>query len=189
MFIRLPPSPVRACRAPVPFPFPVVGRAACPCSLRRSPVLLGVTAHPSAPFPARTHRAVMPCPSPSLSAPRALALCVARFLVVRPSPITVGAPLTPPWPLGHTCCGASGLPRPSQGPTSLGGASGAHAPWLAAGSHPNGWNRLARPSLSYVVYVCFKYFRRFRCMLQLFYFDVAKVVRGMLHMLHILQLF
>jgi hypothetical protein len=26
-------------------------------------------------------------------------------------------------------------------------------------------------------------------MLQLFYFDVVKVVRGMLHMLHMLQLF
>jgi hypothetical protein len=42
--------------AAVLFPFPVVGRAARPCSLRCSPawqppMSLGVAAHPSAPFP------------------------------------------------------------------------------------------------------------------------------------------
>jgi hypothetical protein len=37
-------------------------------------------------------------------------------------------------------------------------------------------------SLPYAAYV---YFRCFRCMLQLFYLDVAKVDRGMLHMLQV----
>jgi hypothetical protein len=42
-----------------------------------------------------------------------------------------------------------------------------------------------RPSLPlpYVAFVCFKCFRHFKCMLQLFHMDVAKVDRGMLHML------
>jgi hypothetical protein len=35
--------------------------------------------------------------------------------------------------------------------------------------------------------VCFKCFRHFRCMLQLFHFDVAKVDQEMLYMLQVLQ--
>jgi hypothetical protein len=42
-------------------------------------------------------------------------------------------------------------------------------------------------SLPYIAYVCFKCFRRFRCMLQLFHLDVAKVHRGILHMLQVFQ--
>ena len=44
-------------------------------------------------------------------------------------------------------------------------------------------------TLTYVAYVYFNCFRRFICMMQLFYFDVAKVDRGMLHMLNMLQVF
>jgi hypothetical protein len=43
--------------------------------------------------------------------------------------------------------------------------------------------------LPYVAYVWFNCFRRFRCMLQLFNFDVTKVDREMLHMLYMLQVF
>jgi hypothetical protein len=39
---------------------------------------------------------------------------------------------------------------------------------------------------SHVASVCFKYFRCFRGMLQLFHMDVTKIDRGMLHMLHML---
>jgi hypothetical protein len=55
-------------------------------------------------------------------------------------------------------------------------AVGARASPLAASSDLGGWNRsaLAFPS-PYVAYVCFNYFRRFKYMLQLFHFDVAKV--------------
>jgi hypothetical protein len=99
-------------------------------------------------------------------------------------------PLTLPWPLGRTCRGASGLPWPSHG-------------------HPRAWAVLVvltlrgsplaptpkagidRPDLplSYVAYVCFKCFRRFRYMMQLFHLDVVKIDRGLLHMLHMLQVF
>jgi hypothetical protein len=40
-------------------------------------------------------------------------------------------------------------------------------------------------SLPYVAYVCFKCFRHFICALQLFHLDVAKIDRGMLHMLQV----
>jgi hypothetical protein len=54
---------------------------------------------------------------------------------------------------------------------------------------PLGWNRSARASLPYVVNVCFNCFERFRGTLQSFHMDVAKVDRGMLHMLYMLQVF
>jgi hypothetical protein len=41
----------------------------------------------------------------------------------------------------------------------------------------------------YVANACFKCFRYFRSMLQLFHLDVVKVDRGMLHMLYMLQVF
>jgi hypothetical protein len=44
-------------------------------------------------------------------------------------------------------------------------------------------------SLSYIAYVRYKCLRRFRCMLQLFHLDVAKIDREMLHILHMLQVF
>jgi hypothetical protein len=105
------------------------------------------------------------------------------LFIRRQSPL--GPPLTLLWPLGHTCCGASGLPRSSQGHPRA---------WLvlvvlAASSYPDDQNRLARSFLPYVAYVCFKLFRGFRCMLQLFHLDVAKVDRRMLHILHTLQVF
>jgi hypothetical protein len=74
------------------------------------------------------------CRSPALQSPASLA----------PSPFVrrlslLGAPLTLPWPLGHMCRDALGLPRSSQGAlTSVASASSARPPWLAAGSHPNG---------------------------------------------------
>jgi hypothetical protein len=120
----------RARRVAVLFPFPVAGCATHPRSLRRSPAWqppasLGVAAHPSAPFPNVRSSSCRAMPFPHRRPRRAPSLpasltCVAvtyvaHFLAVRPLPITVGAPLTLPWPLGHTCHGASGLPRPSQG--------------------------------------------------------------------------
>jgi hypothetical protein len=102
--------------------------------------------------------------------------------VCRPSPS--GAPLTPSWP------------------------AGAHMPWrlrsfpAESRGHPRAWpvllvlvhcgsplapidsrNRPGRPP--YIAYVCFKCFRCLICILQLFHLNVAKVDRGMLHMLHI----
>ena len=55
------------------------------------------------------------------------------------------------------------------------GAGGAHAPPLAAGSHPNDQNQLPHPLLLYVINVCFSSFRCFRVTLQVFHMDVAKV--------------
>jgi hypothetical protein len=130
LLIHLAPSPARARRVVVLFPFPVAGCATHPRSLRRSPAWqppasLHVAAHPSAPFPnvrSSSCRAVpfrhrWPRHAPSLSASLTCVAVtyVAHFLVIRPLPIIVGAPLTLPWSLGHTCHGASGLPRPSQG--------------------------------------------------------------------------
>jgi hypothetical protein len=78
------------------------------------------------------------------------------------------------------------IPRPSQGhPLAwmvlvvLARRISLPAPTLTAG--------IDRPGLPLpnVAYVCFKCFRRFKYMLQLFHLDVAKVNRGMLHMLHI----
>jgi hypothetical protein len=95
------------------------------------------------------------------------------LFVRRPSPL--GALLTPSWPLGHTCCGASGLSQPSQGTHE-------HArcwwcSWAAARHRlPPRWPDSTSPSFSpYVVYICFKCFRRFICTLQLFHLDIAKV--------------
>jgi hypothetical protein len=84
-----------------------------------------------------------------------------------------------PWRLGSS-------PTEPRAPTSVAGGGGARAPRLAAGSHPDGRSRLAFPLFPYVAYVCFKYFRCFICILQLFHLDVAKVDRGMFHMLHML---
>jgi hypothetical protein len=70
---------------------------------------------------------------------------------------------------GRMCRGASGRPQPSQGhPRARSDASGARVPPLPAGTDR------PRPLLPYVVNACFKYFRRFRDMLQLFHMDVAK---------------
>jgi hypothetical protein len=46
-----------------------------------------------------------------------------------------------------------------------------------------------RFSLSFVANVCFRYFNRFKGMMQLFFIDVVKVDQGMLHMLYMLQVF
>jgi hypothetical protein len=81
---------------------------------------LDVAAHPSAPSPTRSHRAVASCPSQSLAALRTLApgwqspASLAPFPFVH-HPTPLGVSLTSPWPLGHTCRGGSSLPRPSQG--------------------------------------------------------------------------
>jgi hypothetical protein len=73
----------------------------------------------------RARRATASCPSPSPTMLRALAPCAAQLRgshlhhsLPRRSSVAhrrLGAPLTLPWPLGHTCRGALGLPRPSQG--------------------------------------------------------------------------
>ena len=68
---------------------------------------------------------------------------------------------------------------PSHGhPQARPDASGARAPLLAAGSHPNGRIGRPRPPFPYVANVCFKHFKSFIGILHLFYIDVAKVDRG-----------
>jgi hypothetical protein len=107
--------------------------------------------------------------------------CIARSLAVRLSPIAVGPATDPAMAAGaHVPWRLRSSPGEPRAPTSVDGAGGARAPRLIVGSHLDGRNRLARPSLHYVAYVCFKYFKRFICMLQLFYLDVAKVDRVML---------
>jgi hypothetical protein len=86
---------------------------------------LGVAVDPSVPFPSACSSGYCTVPFSYCPPRHALSLrmtltyvvltYVARSLAVRPLPITVGAPLTPPWPLGNTCRGISGLLRPSQG--------------------------------------------------------------------------
>ena len=136
-------------------------------SARRS-----VAAHPSVPL---SYRALISCHAvTSPTTPRPVVGHAAR-------PSRSLAPLTPPWPLGRTCRGPSGLPRPCQGHPR---ARQVLVVLVRRGSPPAptptaGINRPGFP-LPYVAYVCFKCFRRFRCMLQLFHFDVAKVDRWML---------
>jgi hypothetical protein len=96
----------------------------------------------------------------------------ARSVEPRPLVAPVGTPLVLVRPLGRAKTAAGG--------------GGARAPLLAPTPHPGGWTGLGL-ILPYVAYVCFNYFRRFICTLQLFHFDVAKVDQGMLHMLHMLQ--
>jgi hypothetical protein len=86
-------------------------------------------------------------------------------------------------------CRLRSSPAQPRAATSVAGAGGARASWHGAGSYPDNRNRLARPSLPYVAYECFKCFKHFRCTLQLFHLDVAKVDWGILHMLHMLQVF
>jgi hypothetical protein len=129
------------------------------------------------PPPSTTARslAVVPCPSPHRTAPhrrmRARLVPIigaARSLAVRPSrPSPSRASLTLPWPLGLHVPGASGLPRSSQG-----------HPWTRpvlvvlarCGSPRRRESTGPGLPLPYVAYVCFKRFRRFRCMLQFFSF-------------------
>jgi hypothetical protein len=58
--------------------------------------------------------------------------------------------------------------------TAGAGVGGARAPSLTVGSYLNGWN-LSAPASYMLQNVCFKYFRCFRGMLQVFHIDVAKV--------------
>jgi hypothetical protein len=70
------------------------------------------------------------------------------------------------------------------------GGSGSRASPLVAGSTLS-TARINWPWSSpfYVAHICFNCFRRFKCMLKLFHFDVAKVNWGVLHMLYMLQVF
>jgi hypothetical protein len=95
------PSPARAHRAAVSFPFPIAGHATRPHSLRHSPVWqppvsLGVAAHPSAPF----HSALVGLPRHALPpSPVAPLTCIAVTtslalspFVRRPLPLGVSLP-------------------------------------------------------------------------------------------------
>jgi hypothetical protein len=79
-----------------------------------------VAAYPFTPLPLSCARR-LPCHVLSPTAPCPIArapvpiTCTTRSLAVGPSPSSSRAPLTPPWPLGRTCSGTLGLPRPSQG--------------------------------------------------------------------------
>jgi hypothetical protein len=116
--------------------------------------------------------------------------CVTCALAVHPSHITVGRTTDAAIATGaHVPWRLRSSPLEPRAPTSVVGASSARALWLAAGSYPDDRNRLARPFLPYVAYLYFKLFRRFRCMLQLFHLDVAKVDRRMLYILHTLKCF
>jgi hypothetical protein len=164
---------------------------AAPCALTLGAAhLRGSHLHRSAwllfrPLPSQHALIRLPCralrPSPAVL--RALAcctaylrgshLCVARSLVVRPSPIVVGHTADPAMLAGaHVPWCLRPSPIEPKAPTSVAGVNGARATWLAAGSHPDGRNRLAQPPIPYVAYICFKCFRRFICVLQLFHLDV-----------------
>jgi hypothetical protein len=157
------------------------------------------------PFPPRTvglRRYAFP---PSTAAPRALTPYAAHLrpnhlrrspmsqspgpfapsLSIR-RPSSSGASQTPPWPLGRTCHGASGLPWLSQG-----------HPWTlpvlvvlarrGSPSNPTPTTEIdrTRPSPSLCCKCMFKCFRCFRGMSQLLHMDVIKVDWDELHMLHI----
>jgi hypothetical protein len=167
-----------------------------------------VTAHLPAPFPTAHCRVTVLCPVPVTSAPRALAprslrhsptsqsptlltyvlvTCAACSLIVYLSSIVVGAPQTPPWPLGCTCHGASGLPQPRQGhPRAL--------PVLVVlvcrGSPPDPTPTIGPGlPLHYVANVCFKCFRCFRGILQLLHMDLAKVDGDVAHVAFVCKCF
>jgi hypothetical protein len=154
-------------------PSPVAAR---PRSLHSSPgshACVARSGYRTMPFP--HHR---PCRTPSLPAPLTYVAvtCVARSLAVHLSLIAVGRAAEPAMAAGvHVPWRLRSSPTEPRAPASMAGVSGARTPRLATGSHPDGRNRLAQPSLPYVVYVCLKCFR---CMLQLFHLDVAKVDWG-----------
>jgi hypothetical protein len=175
LLICPPPYPACARRAVMPFPFPIAGHRApsLPALLTWQPRLRRSVGLPHHALP--HHR---PCRTPSLPAPLTYVAvtCVARSLAVRLSLIAVGRAAEPAMAAGvHVPWRLRSSPTEPRAPASMAGVSGARTPRLATGSHPDGRNRLAQPSLPYVVYVCLKCFR---CMLQLFHLDVAKVDWG-----------
>jgi hypothetical protein len=143
-----------------------------------------VAAHSSAPLPlphaCRLSRRALPPPlhAPSPAAPRARPSHMCRSLPRRLSvrlPSLSRAALTPPWPLGHMCRGALGLPWPSQGHPR---AQAVLVGLTRCGSSLAPTRRLesANPGspLTSVAYVYFKCFTCFRCMLQLFHLELRK---------------
>jgi hypothetical protein len=96
------------------------------------------------PFPHRRPRRV---PSLPVQLTYVLVTCAAHSLTARLSPIVVGHAAGPAMTAGAYVpwCLRSSLAKP-MAPMSVAGASGARVPPLAAGSHLDNRNRLARPS-------------------------------------------
>jgi hypothetical protein len=196
LLIRLPPLTARACWVATPFPSPVIGRAMRPRSQRRSTVWqpLCVARHGYSsvcPFPNACSSGcrIVSIPIASRAAhPRSwvTVTCVARSLAIRSSPNAIGRVADLAMAAGaHVPWWLRSSPAKPRAPTSMASAGSARAPRLTVGAHLDDRNWLAEHSLPYVTYVCFKYFRRFRCMLQSFHLDIAKVDQGMLHMLQV----
>ena len=113
-----------------------------------------MAAHCPRPFRHARSSAATPCPPPRTPSPparraypRHLCGSLLRCPSVRPSPTTVADAADPAMAAGAQVpwCLRSSPVKP-RAPTSVGGASGARTPWLAAGSDPDGQNRPARPS-------------------------------------------